>query len=144
MFFLWEALLGCSILLSSARLGIRIIGLVYGHNLFHVCAGGIVFDRSCWKLVKSKGLEVRGFYHSLYPLLLSSHFLGKWVKILSIGSHRKQRIIVIDWCCMCKQCVESVDHLLLHCPIAYELWIMVFSLFGIHWAMPQRVIELFA
>ena len=51
---------------------------------------------------------------------------------------------MIDWRCMCKQCVESVDHLLLHCPIAYELWIMVFSLFGIHWAMPQRVIELFA
>ena len=33
---------------------------------------------------------------------------------------------------MCKRCGESVDNLLLHCPIAYELWSMVFSLFGIY------------
>ena len=33
---------------------------------------------------------------------------------------------------MCKRCGELVDNLLLHCPIAYELWSMVFSLFGIY------------
>ena len=33
---------------------------------------------------------------------------------------------------MCKRCGELVDKLLLHCPIAYELWSMVFSLFGIY------------
>ena len=37
-----------------------------------------------------------------------------------------------------------MNHLLLHCPIAYELWSMVFSLFGIHWVMPYKVIELLA
>ena len=30
--------------------------------------------------------------------------------------------IVLDWCYMCKRCGESMDHLLLHCPIAFELW----------------------
>ena len=30
---------------------------------------------------------------------------------------------------MCKRCGESMDHLLLHCPIAYELWSMVFFFF---------------
>ena len=44
---------------------------------------------------------------------------------------------------MCKNCGESVDHLLIHCPIACELWLLVFCLFGIHWVMPQKVIELF-
>ena len=39
---------------------------------------------------------------------------------------------------------ESVDHLLLRCPIVYELWSMVFTLFGIHWAMPKTVVELLA
>ena len=43
---------------------------------------------------------------------------------------------------MCKRCGESVDHLLLHCPIAYEMWSMVFCLFGICWVMPQRVVDL--
>ena len=44
---------------------------------------------------------------------------------------------------MRKRCEESVDHLLLHCPIAFELWSSVFCLFGIHWVMPHKVIELF-
>ena len=37
-----------------------------------------------------------------------------------------------------------MDHFLLHCPIAYELWSMVFCLFGIHWVMPYKVSELLA
>ena len=44
---------------------------------------------------------------------------------------------------MCKRCGKSVDHLLLHCPIAWELWSLVFCLCGIHWVMPHTVIELF-
>ena len=44
---------------------------------------------------------------------------------------------------MCKSCGELVDHVLLHCPIACELWSLVFYLFGIHWVMPHKVIKLF-
>ena len=44
---------------------------------------------------------------------------------------------------MCKSCGESVDHLLLHCSIAWELWSLVFCLFGIQWVMPHTVLELF-
>jgi hypothetical protein len=45
---------------------------------------------------------------------------------------------------MCKQSGESVDHLLLHCPLAWELWSMVLGLFGVHWEMPCRVLDLWA
>ena len=31
-----------------------------------------------------------------------------------------------------------MDHLLLYCPIALELWTMAFCLFGLHWAMPKK------
>ena len=44
---------------------------------------------------------------------------------------------------MCKRCGESVDHLLLHCSIAWELWSLVFYLFGIQWVMSHTVLELF-
>ena len=44
---------------------------------------------------------------------------------------------------MGKRCGESVDHLLLHCSIAWELWSLVFCLFGIRWVMPHTVLELF-
>ena len=64
-------------------------------------------------------------------------------KILTTDNLRKQHVLVLDWCYMCKNCGESVDHLLLYCPIACEVWSVVFCLFGIHWVMPQKVIELF-
>ena len=44
---------------------------------------------------------------------------------------------------MCKMCGESVDRLLLHCLIASELWSLVFCLFGLHWVMPLKVVQLF-
>ena len=62
-------------------------------------------------------------------------------KILTTDNLRKRSIIVLDWCYMCKRCGESVDHLLLHCPIASELWSLVFCLFGIHWVMSLKVFE---
>ena len=37
-----------------------------------------------------------------------------------------------------------LDHLLLHCPVAQELWNMVCSLFGVHWVLPCIVVKLIA
>ena len=56
---------------------------------------------------------------------------------------RHRGIILVNWCCMCKVAGESVDHLLLHCMYARELWDMIFVLFGIHWVMPRNVMALF-
>ena len=41
--------------------------------------------------------------------------------------------MVLDWCCMCKHDGESVDHLLLHCLVAYEMWSMPFGLLVFFW-----------
>ena len=57
-------------------------------------------------------------------------------KILTIYNLCKRRVIIMDWCCMCKLGGESVNHLLLHCKFAQELWNMVFTLFGVHWVIP--------
>jgi hypothetical protein len=43
---------------------------------------------------------------------------------------------------MCKKKGESIDHLLLHCDAARELWSFMFSLFGVEWVMPQTVLDL--
>ena len=45
---------------------------------------------------------------------------------------------------MCKKSGESVNHLLLHCPFAYDLWSMVWALFGLQWVMPHGVSDLFS
>ena len=65
-------------------------------------------------------------------------------KILSIDNLRNRGMLILDWCCICKKCGETVDHLLLHCPIALELWTMVFCLFVLHWVIPMKVIDMFA
>lgn len=51
--------------------------------------------------------------------------------------------MLVSWCCMCKVDGESVDHLLIHCPLVKELlWDTVLTLFGMHWVMPRKVREL--
>ena len=55
-----------------------------------------------------------------------------WTAALGIDNLRKKKVLILDWCYMSKSNGESVDYLLLHCPIVYELWSMVFTLFGIH------------
>ena len=63
-------------------------------------------------------------------------------KILTADTLRKRNIILVSWCCMCKVDGETIDHLFLHCSLAYDLWSFVFSLFGVHWVMPRKVLDL--
>jgi hypothetical protein len=45
-------------------------------------------------------------------------------------------------CCMCKNCGEMLDHLLLHSVATRELWLLALSLFGVHW-VTRLVLEVF-
>jgi hypothetical protein len=62
-------------------------------------------------------------------------------KILILDNLRR-KVIVVDWCCMCKRSLEFIYNLFLHCEGARELWNAIFRLFGVEWVMPRRVIEL--
>jgi hypothetical protein len=64
-------------------------------------------------------------------------------KILTVDNLRKRHIIIVNRCCLCKRDEEFVDHLLLHCDVAYALWTNIFNCFGMSWVMPIRVIDLF-
>jgi hypothetical protein len=115
----------------------------------------------CWKPSQTKGFQVKSYYKvisspgmGLFPwksiwkvkvpprvaFFSRTAALGK---ISTANNLCRRGIILVSWCCMCKADGESVDHLLLHCTYARELWEMIFALFGIHWVMPRRVIELF-
>ena len=43
---------------------------------------------------------------------------------------------------MCKYNGESIDHILLHCPIALDLWSMILGLFEVNWVIPKYIVEL--
>ena len=45
-------------------------------------------------------------------------------------------------CYLCCCNAESVDYLLLFCPITHSLWMYMLRLFGIDWVMPGSVEEL--
>jgi len=64
-------------------------------------------------------------------------------KILTHDNLRKRNVLVVEWCCMCKKSGESIDHLLLHCEVACNLWNYILTLFGVQWVMPRKVLELF-
>ncbi len=119
-------------------------------------------DSLHWKLSHGRKFEVKSFYKELtqvdqFPFPWKS--IGKvkvptrvafftWIaalgKILTIDNLRKRKVLILDWCCMCKSGGESVNHLLLHCPITRDLWDMVFTLFGVCWVMPKGVEDLLA
>ena len=65
-------------------------------------------------------------------------------RILTAENLRRRRVTIVSWYCMCKADGESVDHLLLHCVYAKDLWDLVFAMFGISWVMPGSVRDLFA
>jgi isocitrate dehydrogenase kinase/phosphatase len=50
--------------------------------------------------------------------------------------------VVVEWCVMCKNHGESVDHLLLHYDVARVVWSFFYSLFGVEWVMPSSVVDL--
>ena len=116
--------------------------------------------RLCWNLSRREAFEVSSFYSALiqpspsyFPwrsvwkakvpstvaFFLWTATLGK---ILTADNLRKHRVIIMDWCCMSKAGGKSVNHLLLHRPVARELWNMIFSLSGASWVMPRGVVDL--
>ena len=50
--------------------------------------------------------------------------------------------MLVGWCCLCRCSGETVDHLLLHCGLARQVWSFVFRSFGVTWELLGRVVEL--
>ena len=50
--------------------------------------------------------------------------------------------LLANRCCLCCNNAESVDHLLLFCPMARSLWMYMIRLFGIEWVMTGSVVNL--
>jgi hypothetical protein len=65
-----------------------------------------------------------------------------WGKILTGENLFKRGYSLVGWCCMCRCDGETIDHLLLHCDVAYTLCCVVFRAFGINWVLSRRVTDL--
>jgi hypothetical protein len=65
-------------------------------------------------------------------------------KILTVDNVRKRHVIIVDRCYLCKRNGELMDHILLHCDVAFAMWNSLFTQFGLSWVMPKNIIALFA
>ena len=130
--------------------------------LYSSSVKGYGLDKVCWCGSQKKGFQVKSFYKALLPQTTT---VGPWKciwkskvptrvaffvwtaaldHILTTDNLRRRRVIIMDWCCMCKNSGESPSHLLLHCSIAQDLWNFILSLFGLQWVMPRDVRDLLA
>jgi hypothetical protein len=113
---------------------------------WHPSTKGIFEVRSYYSvLVQSTGTYFpwRSVWNSKVPsrvaFFIWTAALGR---ILTTDNLRRRRIIILDWCCMCQSDGESVNHLLMHCSVAQELWNMILNMFGVSWVMPRDVVDL--
>ena len=64
-------------------------------------------------------------------------------QILTLDNFMLRGRTLVNHCCMCCCYEESMDHLLISCPVAHSLWMYMLRLFGIDWVMSGSVIDLF-
>ena len=99
------------------------------------------------------GLSIIRFVMQLPPRRVFGklRFLKGWLFFMWTATHGQ--ILTLDnlmlrgrplanRCYLCCCNAESVDHLLLFCPITHSLWMYMLRLFGIDWVMPGLVEEL--
>ena len=66
---------------------------------------------------------------------LSSHGQQLKGRFLTNDILKKKGIVLVDQCCMCRWDGEMVDHMILHCEIAYAMCSYVFCVFEVQWVI---------
>ena len=117
-------------------------------------------DRMIWKLKSNGEFTVRSFYEKLrglapMPFPWKAIWMTKapqrvsffvWTaareKTLTCENLIKIGFSMVSRCCMCRCTRETVDHLLIHCSMAFELLSFIFRMFGVQWVLPKKVLDL--
>lgn len=97
-------------------------------------------DEMVWRLDENKGFIVRSMHEALntsigvpFPseCVWSSQIPTKsvfllwelwWNRILTIDNLIRRGLVLPNWCCLCRDDAESMDHLFLHCPWSKPFW----------------------
>ena len=117
-------------------------------------------DRLCWKGHKDGVFTSRSFYQLLDarpgvpfpwkgiwaakapPWVSFFIWTATWGRILTCDNLMRRGYTMVSRCCLCCFEGETVDHLLLLCPISYVLWSFLFRSFHVAWVIPRSVKDL--
>ena len=87
----------------------------------------------CSRLSSSKDIQVVPIRASFFG------WEAAWNRLLTTDRLKRFGWSIPNRCFLCKQEEETTDHLLLFCEKARMLWLLIFSLFGVHWVMHSSV-----
>ena len=62
-------------------------------------------------------------------------------RILTFDNLMRRGWVLVNRCCMCETAGESVNHLLVHCSVAAQLWSIVLSIFGMSRVQSRTVVS---
>jgi mannosylglycoprotein endo-beta-mannosidase len=114
-------------------------------------------DKMAWTGSKNGSFTVRSMYSSVVSRSRANFpWKGIWKtkcplkvsffvweathgKILTSDNLRRKDIYIADWCYLCRDNGESVDHVLLHCPFSRGIWNHVLGITNFQWVMPEKV-----
>ena len=114
-------------------------------------------EHKCWRLKGNGKFDTQSFYHkiqdaknSLFPwkgvwktMVPKQVAFFLWTaahgQIFTLDNLMLRGRSLANRCCMCHCDGESVDHLLLHCPVTHTPCIFMLQAFNIHWVMPSSV-----
>lgn len=132
----------------------RFFEVLYAHKV-----EGSSEDSVLWNRGKSRVFSVKSFYKELEisnsvfpwkavwktkapPSVAFFMWEAAYGAILTGDNLWARKKIYVNWCYMCKGDGESVNHLLLHCPVAKDIWDCIFSSCRLRWVMPRSVKDL--
>ncbi|WMV29386.1 hypothetical protein MTR67_022771, partial [Solanum verrucosum] len=95
-----------------------------------LCSRNSMIDKWSWKHIWKTKLPTKVICFSWTALHNSC---------LSQDNISKRKFQLVNRCYFCHKHTESVNHLLLHCPAASDLWNMFCCFFGLSWVMPFSV-----
>uniref|UniRef100_A0A2N9H4Z9 Reverse transcriptase domain-containing protein n=1 Tax=Fagus sylvatica TaxID=28930 RepID=A0A2N9H4Z9_FAGSY len=96
---------------------------------------GVGVDKLVWRPSRKGIFEARSFYH---VLRVTPTFRFPWKCIWGVKA--PPRVAFFMWTVAWAD--ESVDHLLLHCWAARQLWNFVFQFVGVDWVFPSQIPDL--
>ena len=138
--------------------------LAASYSLLHFIQSQIPRGGGCnrlhWDLNGSGKFDTQSFYHKIQNVApFTFPWKGIWKikvpkmvaffmwtvahgQIITLDNLMLRGCPLANCCCLCCCNAESVDHLLLFCPIAHFLWMYMLWLLGIDWVMPGSVVDL--
>lgn len=106
---------------------------------------GIFSVRSCYRwLVRALGEAVSFLHKQIWKLKIPprvSFFTWEASQecILTVDKLKRRGLVIVNGCVLCLKDEESCNHLLLSCPVTFELWRVVYRTLGIDWVMAGTV-----